>query len=1346
MKHLVPHFIQDQYQKGNRHGYLTAGTLFVDLSGFTPLTEELMRKGNAGAEELSVLLNEIFSPLVELVYARGGFIPYFAGDAFTAIFPDEPGNGSAQALLATALMARRLFVERESQFGKYTISIKTGLSFGRVEWGIVGEELRTFYFRGEPIDRCAYCQSLAGSLDIVIDQHLLDLLGPTPPAVEEVGWQAYRLAANLPVPQLPKSPAVLPDISREQALVFLPEPVTDYVGRGEFRTVITVFLSFEGIDRHEMLDRFASIVLSQIAVFSGYLKEIDFGDKGGVVTCFFGAPVSFENNLPRALEFILSLREEFQSMQAGRAFQFRAGMTIGTAFTGIVGGRERGQYAVVGNRVNLAARLMSFADWGEILVDEEIQRNKYFRFLHKGDIKYKGIKGNVPTFNLLGHNFEEKAVYGANPMIGRQEELQQLLDFSRPLAYGKPAGLAYIYGEAGIGKSRLAYEFHRQLLPELPVVWRHCPADQILRKPFNPFIYFLKDFFAQSPESNAYVNRTNFEARFRAVAEQLANSADRRASRHLRELDRTKPVLAALIGIAYEQSLWEQLDARGRYQNTLAAVINLIQAESLLHPLALELEDVHWIDESSQELVEELLRNLADYPVLLLATARYKDDGAKPYLADNEAEALTRLGLPRLEIDLNALTAGGVRTFAEQTLEGPISEEYMELLVRTTNNNPFYLEQVLEYFKESQLLTLENGRWTIKDKNIKLSSSINAILTARIDRLSALVRETVKAAAVIGREFEVPVLSEVMRAQEVFRSGNGANASLMVREQIKTGEQVQIWMAMNELRYIFRHSLLREAVYSMQLQAQLQQLHHLIAQAIEKLYPDQIEERYVDLAFHYEQAGVFDKTCEYLRKAADHARANYQNQQALDFYEKLLRKLGRQADIADEIATQLKRGKILELIGKWDEARQAFERALKLSKKSRDVVLLGKSNTSLGHLLMLRGEYDEALHYLQIAAGLFESVDDMNGIAKVYGDLGNLYFRRGNYDQAKAYFEQSLSTGYIQHNTAAGAQIVANLGLTHMNQGRYEAGVRVIQEQLERSQLATDKQGMAILFTNLGIVQFEKGDYDDALLSYESGLKLAEELGNKQLTAIALGCMGSVYERKGVYDRAMTLFQRDLELCEEMGDKQGIAIALGLLGELYSIKGEFAKAVDHLQKNLMLCESLGYQKGIAKAVNTLGDVFYFTGEYERSLHFYNRAIEVTRKIDNRLVLCASLIEKGAVLIALNRLDEVVQTGRDAAQIARELGNPDLIFESRLLEARIQHLHGHTQLALAELNGLEFQDGLTDDHLAAVLYERALIDPANQRARRQARERYEQLYDRTPRYLYRARLDMLSKEV
>lgn len=1350
MKNLIPHFIQEQYQRGVYQGRLQAYTMFIDLSGFTPLTEGLMREGAKGAEQLSIILNEIFSPLVSLVYARGGFIPYYAGDAFTAIFPIEGTQNDPIEFARTAVLLHDLFSKREFQsddfkvapiqLEEFTIGMKMGLSFGEVEWGIVGQDHLSFYFRGQPIDNCAQCHIVAKEkkTDIVVDEMLQNQLKEFAFDLNEVVPGFYRIDEKLDIKDIPLHPEVIPNLLEEVAKKFLPNSVVKYNQDGEFRTVIAIFISFQSITTHESLDQFSTLVLEQMNNFSGYFKEIDFGDKGGVMMGFFGAPVSFENNLDRALEFILAVGNDITNHPDIAHIKFRAALSLGTAYTGIVGGKERCQYAAVGNRINLGARLMTYADWGEILVDEEIGKNRQYLFEHKGDIKYKGIKGSVPTFKFIGRDREDQSIYSGH-LIGREEELEQLLNFSEPLFESKSAGIAYIYGEAGIGKSRLLHEL-RQVLPATKNInWYICQADQILKKPFNPFIYFLKNYFQQSPEGTSPANQKNFENQFTALDQALGEQGTLEANRIRRELNRTKTVLAALVGINYPDSLWEQLDAKGRYENNIAAISNLIMAEALIAPLVLVLEDAHWMDDSSRDLVHELVRQLNNYPILMLITVRPKDDGSRSALIDERITA--SYNLSELSIDLTVLAPSAVRTFAETALNGKISDEFYDLLLRTTNSNPFYLQQVLEYFMESELLEMEDQEWTIKDKNVKLSSSINSILTARIDRLSTLVKETVKAAAVIGREFELPVLSEVMKAQEEFSKRNG-NSTALLKEQIKKAEKVRILLAMNELRYIFRQSLLREAVYSMQLRTRLMQLHQLIAQAIERLYGDKLEERYMDLAFHYEQAGVFDKTCDYLRKAADYARANYQNQQALDYYEKLLKKLGQQKDAVDEIQTYLKKGKVLEMIGEWDDCQTAYEKALRLGKKSRDVVLLGQANNSLGRLLLLKGDYLNAMGYLQTAAGLFESIEDKEGIAKVYGNLGNLHFRQGKYFDAKSYFEQSISIGHEFVGAINNPQIVANLGLTYMNQGKFEEGIQCQEEQLEICERNNDKQGMATLYTNIGIVYFEKGDHEAALKSYEKGLALAEELGNKLLTSIATGCIGSVYERKGDYDTAMEHFEDDLRLCEELGDKQGTAIALGLIGDLHSVLGNFHKSIEFMQKNLMLSEELGYQKGIGKALNTLGDVFFYTKQYQRSLEHYDRAIEVTRRINNRLVLGMSLVEKGAVLIEMGRLNELDEVFREALEIAEELGNPDLLFEAKLLAAKTHVLEGETKKALSILHGL-LLSALKKDQEAAVYYELHLILPDEAKYKDKALALYQKLYEATPRYLYGVRLGELQ---
>lgn len=1337
MRHLIPHFIQEQFDQRNLHNSLQAYVMFVDLSGFTPLTETLMGKGGRGAEELSLILKEIFEPLVEVVYTHGGFIPYYAGDAFTAIFPQSEEIG-VDVFMDAALSVRDLFKLRSNKFGAFKIGVKIGLSFGTVEWGIVGRYHRAFYFRGDPVQQAGVCQDLAKnhSSSIALDGVLLSQL---PPNIEviPVGDNFFCLGPDVSVQPVDLPFKELPKLRRDVLELFLPTEVIDYNQVGEFRTVISVFIAFEGVPNHTLLNKFAGVVIEQINNFSGYFKEIDFGDKGGVMTCFFGAPVSFENNIDRALEFIHALNQELYELRAQYGVQFKAAATEGTAYTGLIGGRERLQYAAVGNRVNLAARIMAHAEWEEVLVDGEIQKNRYFSFQHRGDIRYKGVKGDIPTYVLMGRNESRQQVYSDN-MVGRDAEMFQLIDFTTPLLDAHPTGIAYVFGEAGIGKSRLSYELKESLMADQKVQWYSCPADQILRKPFNPFVYFLKNYFDQSLEKNTARNLQRFEARFQQLLDKLQSIPDAQALRD--DLIRTKSVLAAQVGIVYFDSLWEQLDARGRYQNTIQSIIDLFLAESLIRPLTIELEDGHWIDENSQELLVELVRYLKRYPIFLLITSRYGEEGQRPQILDPLLLETHQVRGP-LEIDLNVLQPEAVRLFAEVKLQGPISETFFVLLQRAANSNPFYLEQLLEYFSEQMLLKQVNGLWNLTDENIQLSSSINSILTARIDRLSSLVKETVKAAAVIGREFELPVLTEVMKYNEEFSRSN-QDVELLT-EQIGVAEKVQIWRAMNELRYIFRHSLLREAAYSMQLRARLQQLHRLIAEAIERLYADHIEERFVDLAFHYEQAGVFDKTAAYLRKAGDFARRNFQNQQALELYEKLLQLLGSNQDIASQIKTLLKKGKIQELIGKWDECEESYKYALELAKQHRDVVLLGRAHNSMGRVVMLRGDYTEAMRYYQKSLLLFESVDDKFGFAEVYGNLGNLHFRQGKYEEAKKHFQSALAIGQEIRGYVVDSQIVANLGLTYMNQGNYDEGIRQQQEQLAYCQAHNDKPGMATIHTYIGIVLQEKGDYQEALFHFQAGLDLANELGNKHLTAVAIGNIGLIYERQGKYNDAMELYVKDLELTEELGDKQGQSIALGFIGQLLNIQGDFHKAIEYMQKALMLCEELGYQKGLAKAVNTLGDIFYNLQQYSRSLHFYNRAIDITRAIGNKLVLGLSLAEKGTVLLETGEHAELDKACNEAQQLARDLDHPDLYFEGALLNAKRLNLYGQTSESELVLQAL-LKRTLSPDQQAAAYFELHRLNPQNAELTRDTLDLYTQLVVKTPKFIYQSRKEALEK--
>lgn len=1341
MNQLIPAYIQQQLAVGRSSASYKAFTLNIDLSGFTKLTEDLMHEGKAGAERLSLVLNEIFEPLVALVYAHAGFIPYFAGDAFTAVFPLPQDKRHASHVLFVAQEAQRLFRDRGHRFGEnYTIGIKVGMAYGAVECGIVGDQQKAFFFRGPAIWQAATCQSQAAEGEIVISEMTKALLGlPLVTQLEEIAAQCYRLSAPIKAQALSIASNPQVDIDPAIAAYFLPEALIKNEPSGEFRTVVTLFIAFDQLRTYEALADFAQIVLSETHNFGGYFKEIDFGDKGGLMAVFFGAPVSYENNMARALELALLIQEKSEALRASYpAFRFRIGMSVGTAFTGIVGGQERCQYACVGNRINLAVRIMGSAAWDEIICDDELAlANPAFRFSPKGATHYKGISEPVPVFKLSGRKLEEGKPNYEGQMVARKKELAMARTF-----LSDPQGVLYIYGEAGIGKSRFTHELKTILQEQEPAKWLLCPCDQILRKPFNPFLHCLRQYFHQSSDNSQDYNAVLFEESLQALQKRLTNTAKAVAKQYSRELARTKPILAALLGLTQEEGLWEQLDARGRYQNTMAAIINLFQAENCIQPLVLELEDIHWLEEDSRVLLQSLFRQMIDSPPLIIATARPFDDGELPVLASDEA--IKEAQLSSLAIRLEALDAADVEAFAQQQLEGAIHPEFQEMLLKASNSNPFYIEQLIAYFKENQLLINDHGAWKLKDKDVQLSNSITAILTARIDRLSELVRETVKAAAVIGREFDLPILTEVLCQGSVFRKAKRNTPSLL-KEQVALAEQGQIWSAVNELRYIFRHSLMREVAYSMQLTTQLQQLHAQIAEAIEKIYAHALGERYIDLVFHHEQAGNTEKTISYLYKAADYARANFQNQQALDFYDRLLARLASEKDSKETLKILLRKANILELVGQWEIAQQTYEQAQDLAKQSKDIILLGKANSQLGNVLTLRGRYDEAMQYLQIAASLFDSIDDMMGLAKVNSFLGNLFFRRARYDEAERYYQKALDAGIGESGTISSAQTLSFLGLTYMNKGQYDTAIALILQQIPLHEANNNHMGLASLHTNLGIVYFESGQYMAAKTHYEKGLELAERLGNKQLAAIGIGCLGTVLEKQGHYQQAMQLYEQDLKVCKELGDWQGIAIAEGLLGELHGIMGHFQEAIPHLQQSLRISRELGYKKGVAKAINALGDVNYWQANYPAAIGYYQEAIDVARKTNNRLVLGSSLMEKGLVLLETDERLQLLSTAEEASQIAESLGNLELLVDTQLLQARILAKQEDFHAAISLLQELLAQPHLTADQEAAVYFERFRISERDTEARDIARALYEQLFLESPKYVYKIRLQKLREK-
>lgn len=780
MKNLIPHFVHQHLIQEICQGDFDAAALFVDISGFTHLTETLMQHEKDGAEVLTEALNRIFGPLVAEVYAHGGFITTFAGDAFTAVFPFGAPQQAALSGLQTAFAVQDFFAQHgllDTKYGQFEIGVKAGLSMGGVSWGILGQVMRrAFFFRGSAVEASACSESLADKGDIVGDDRIWPHIKAVVQAVP-IDEAHFRLTRLLLSSELAR-PIAPPHLAQEALTPFVMEEVVDWIGSGaqaEFRNVVNVFISFQAPASFEALNAFVSRVLELCGQYSGYFKTLDFGDKGAVIVIVFGAPVAHENDLERAANLLLSL------LETDIGVPWRAGLTGGTVYAGIMGGDERCEYTVMGDVVNLAARLMQEAEWGQVLTTDRVASRRILRTLYIDDFHYKGFADPLPTYSLLGvRSFEE--TFFDQAMVGRQHELERLVAAAQPIFEGWFAGAICIYGEAGIGKSHLAYELRRALLGQGDVTWFTGQTDQILRQAFNPFSYFLKRYFEQFPEATVDENKASFETRLQNLVADLQELEEERVPGLIDELVRTRSVLGALVGLHWPDSLYESLDGNLRYQNTLFALKTLLLAESCFQPVVLEIEDFHWLDQASHETLTTLSRNVSNYPLLLVLTSRYADDGSKPTLTLAE-------DVPITTIDLNVLSPEDLRLLAKTILGGPVADDLLDLLLERTQANPFFAQQFLYYFRENDLLeqveppsaAAELGAvWVVKkDIPVDVPTNINAILIARIDRLSQSVKDVVKAAAVLGREFDDRVLAHMLQAD--------------VSEQVRIAEQEQVW-------------------------------------------------------------------------------------------------------------------------------------------------------------------------------------------------------------------------------------------------------------------------------------------------------------------------------------------------------------------------------------------------------------------------------------------------------------------------------------------------------------------------------------------------------------------------
>lgn len=1216
--------------------------LFADISGFTPLTESLARElgPRAGAEELTRHLNTVYSRLIALIHSYGGSVIGFSGDAVTCWFAaeDAPLRLTSLRAVTCAWALQQAMVDlpalRVSDEVAINLSLKVAVTSGAARRFLVGDpqHQQIDVLAGATVARLADAQEYARSGEVIVDSASARLIEGAAPIAGVHSSQAdqagFAVLAGPPISEvIPTDTWQLPAIDAAVAARFLPPAVAarlrgDTAGPPtELRPVVALLLRFGELDYDgdprapARLDRFIRRVQAVLARYDGTFLQLTTGDKGSYLYAAFGAPMTHENDEERAMYAALDLL----ALPADLGFVGRPqiGISRGMMRTGLYGGSGRLTYGALGDAVNTAARLMQAVAPGQVFVSAAAQQAVAARFLWTPlpPLPVKGKSAPLQAFQLVAAHPRRTAGFYQGSVVGRDAELARLAASVTPIFAGQFAGVCYVNGEAGVGKSRLVYETRRRLAAQTSITWMYCPSDGVLRDSLRPFATWLGAYFEQSPEHGENENRARFDRLLYTLIAELSDDETRTTDRAqlAAELDRTRSFLGALIGLRWDGSLYEQLDPKLRFENTLLALTALIRAESLRRPVWLELEDAHWLDEDSQTLVTSLSQALSGFPVLIVCAARLDDEG-RPFalpLADGTAVS---------SIDLETLTYEGIGALVAQALAGPADAELVRFVYDRTGGNPFFAEQLLLDLRERGLITHQEpgvarrsgaSGGSLAAPGVQLAvdvpDTLNKLLVARLDRLAVPVREVVQMAAVIGREWPLPILAAM-------RAGDDD-----LLPKVRAAEDGRIWSPIGERDYLFRHVLLRDAAYGMQLQQQRRELHLRAAQAIAQEYAENLASQYSALVYHYREAGDREQERHYARLAGEAAALRYANAEAITFLSRAL-ELSAEDNLAERYTLLLAREQVYDLRGNSEGRAHDLAALDLLADTLDDDGLRAEVAVRRSRYAEASSDYPLAVAAAGQAAALAEKSGLTSTLVRAYRQWGWSLVRQGQYDAARPLTERSLSYARTIGDRAGESQALYDLGGGAMYQGDLAAAGKSFAESLELARQAGDRRLESQALNAVGSISRELSDYTAQQKMCEQSLRLNREIGNRRGEALAVLWQGVLGLDFGDYQAARAAYEQSLELCRAIPDRYLECSLLINLAQIAHLSGDNVAAMDQARAALQIAESIGIEHLQSHALTFLGHALAVFGELDQAEAVYARAYELRQRNGERMLM------------------------------------------------------------------------------------------------------------------------------
>jgi predicted ATPase/class 3 adenylate cyclase len=1248
-----------------------AVTLYADVVGFTAMTESFAGSGSLGTEQLTQIINRWFEVTANAIAGSGGSVVDFAGDALVGMF--RYTAESAPVVARRAIRCAELIREATASVGAVptpdgprSLTIRVGLARGPLLVMLVGDPaIRLQHLiAGPALESAIGALHRAGRGEIVMDTALREAAAPD--GVDDPPYVATELPAadleSLLTPFL--HPAIRARLrSGRHELV------------NEHRKVTTAFVRLPdlSIDDPATVGALQSYLAAGVAVieeYGGHLRHLMADDKGTVLVAVFGTPLSHENDEERALRCCLQLL----ALPGG---PYRGGVTTGPVYCGEVGSDVRREYAVVGDAVNLAARLMEAAADGTLLIDQATYEQVREAVITDGPVTViaKGKTAPVGVWAVGAVHPPPPSTPLPSPatgaLVGRAAELGQLRGFVRQVESGH-GRVVWLHGEAGIGKSRLAAETCRMTANLGYSGYRDSCRSHSTRAGYLVWRSIwreLLDIDAARPVEEQRAALTARIARYDGTGERA-------------------PVVAAVIDLPMpDTDLTAQLDPAGRDELLRATLTAVLRDRAADGPLVLLLEDCHWIDPASLNLLGLIAPHLADLPVLVLATSREPAPARLTGRSRVTEMALTQMTGP----DAERLTMLRLRDWYGR--DAAVAPELIRRIGEQAGGNAFYIEELVSYLHGHGVDPTDPRALA----TLYLPDSLQRLVMARIDQLTDDEKAAIKVASVIGRRFQPPWITSVYPA-----AGTIAQVATHLRRLHALDLTPQVG-AGPEPEYEFRHPITQEAAYQSITHGTRATLHERVGQFVEETFADRLAQYADMLAHHYARTSRVDKQLVWFRVAGDRAKAMFANEAATHYYGQLLPLLPE----AEQAALHVEIGTVHDHTGQWAEAEDHYRLAMRKAEATGRPECVAAGQRQLGNLLMYTHSYAESVTWLELALAGFESLGDAAGLSRTMERMTFALFRQGAYGEALDMGRRHLAMATKAGDLSAMSIALNHIGLVHLNTGRLEAALDHLRRSLSTAEQAGDRQCMLHAANNLGWASRRGADHVPAIASFRHALSVARDIGARHTgDVIVVGNMGEIYREEGDLHRARICAMHSLRVAVDLGDWSSVADQLAGLSAIAAAEGRPADA-----RRLLV-----------------------------------RAIEMARELDAPFHLCEWMHRLARLHLDAGRTAEAERLNSEALRIAEEHDERETQVNAYVMSIRLQVAAGEIDARAATDLLRKAVGEWTEPHEVAALLDAAwYADPADEEARTTAAGIYRRLYTRAPTVEYRQAFRRLTGE-